>query len=149
MCLGVGLFWLTWRIRAYELEQILLFRNIFPFLLYYPVLIFPEATKQIGEIALHINEHMRQHENFQKMLSIQKSFDSSAPKILTPGRIFLKEGPLKKVNIFRFCIFMLNISVSYFKVPAFDCLSVQPQNLNLLIYVTILMYFVKSLPAQH
>jgi hypothetical protein len=31
------------------------------------------------------------------MLSIQKSFDSSAPKILAPGREFLKEGVLKKV----------------------------------------------------
>ena len=31
------------------------------------------------------------------MLSIQKIFDSSAPKILQPGRIFLKEGVLKKV----------------------------------------------------
>ncbi|XP_076450012.1 rho guanine nucleotide exchange factor 39-like [Babylonia areolata] len=57
-----------------------------------------EATKQIGDIAQHINEHVRQHENFQKMLSIQKSFDSSAPKILTPGRFFLKEGALKKVS---------------------------------------------------
>ncbi|KAL8563722.1 hypothetical protein ACOMHN_063490 [Nucella lapillus] len=57
-----------------------------------------EATKQIGDIALHINEHIRQHENFQKMLTIQKTFDSSAPKILQPGRIFLKEGPLKKVS---------------------------------------------------
>lgn len=57
-----------------------------------------EATKQIGEIAHHINEHIRQHENFQKMLSIQKSLDRSAPKILQPGRIFIKEGSLKKVS---------------------------------------------------
>jgi hypothetical protein len=56
-----------------------------------------EAAQQTGEIASHINEHMKQHENFQKMLSIQKSFDSSAPKILAPGREFLKEGVLKKV----------------------------------------------------
>ncbi|KAK7477585.1 hypothetical protein BaRGS_00031190 [Batillaria attramentaria] len=57
-----------------------------------------EATKQIADIAMHINEHIRQHENFQKMLAIQKCFDSSAPKILQPGRVFLKEGPLKKVS---------------------------------------------------
>lgn len=57
-----------------------------------------EAAQQIGEIASHINEHMKQHENFQKMLSIQKSFDSSAPKILAPGREFLREGVLKKVS---------------------------------------------------
>ncbi|OWF53014.1 Rho guanine nucleotide exchange factor 39 [Mizuhopecten yessoensis] len=57
-----------------------------------------EATKQVTDIAAHINDHMKQHDNFQKMLSIQKSFDSSAPKILAPGREFIKEGPLKKVS---------------------------------------------------
>ena len=49
---------------------------------------------------MHINEHVRQHENFQKMLSIQNSFDSSAPNILEPGREFIKEGHLKKVTIY-------------------------------------------------
>lgn len=58
---------------------------------------FSEATRQIAEIASHINEHIRQHENFQKMLTIQNSFDSSAPKILAPGRVFIKEGTLNKV----------------------------------------------------
>ncbi|XP_052802295.1 rho guanine nucleotide exchange factor 39-like isoform X2 [Mya arenaria] len=57
-----------------------------------------EAAKQVGEIALHINEHVRQHENFQKMLLIQNSFDSSAPKILAPGREYLKEGKLNKIS---------------------------------------------------
>ncbi|GFN87770.1 hypothetical protein PoB_001427600 [Plakobranchus ocellatus] len=57
-----------------------------------------EATAVIEEIATHINEHIRQNENFQKMLSIQRSFDSSAPKLLAPGRTFIKEGPLKKVS---------------------------------------------------
>ncbi|KAL3841556.1 hypothetical protein ACJMK2_019680, partial [Sinanodonta woodiana] len=57
-----------------------------------------EATRQISEIATHINEHVRQHENFQKMLSIQNSFDSSAPRILEPGREFVKEGMLKKIS---------------------------------------------------
>ncbi|XP_048241780.1 rho guanine nucleotide exchange factor 39-like isoform X1 [Haliotis rufescens] len=56
-----------------------------------------EATRQIAEIASHINEHIRQHENFQKMLTIQNCFDSSAPKILAPGRVFIKEGTLNKV----------------------------------------------------
>lgn len=32
------------------------------------------------------------------MLSIQKCFDKSAPKLLTPGREFIKEGILKKVK---------------------------------------------------
>ncbi|KAJ8299561.1 hypothetical protein KUTeg_023621 [Tegillarca granosa] len=57
-----------------------------------------EAATQVSEIATHINDHIRQHDNFQKMLSIQNSFDSSAPKILAPGREFIKEGVLKKVS---------------------------------------------------
>ena len=59
---------------------------------------FAEAAKQVAEIAHHINEHVRQHENFQKMLTIQNSFDSSAPNILAPGREFVKEGKLSKVH---------------------------------------------------
>ncbi|WAR02007.1 ARG39-like protein [Mya arenaria] len=61
-------------------------------------LLITPAAKQVGEIALHINEHVRQHENFQKMLLIQNSFDSSAPKILAPGREYLKEGKLNKIS---------------------------------------------------
>ena len=62
--------------------------------------LFPEAGKQIGAVASHINEHIRQHENFNKMLAIQKSLAGpGAPRILTPGRIFIKDGPLKKVNL--------------------------------------------------
>ena len=61
--------------------------------------VLADAAKQVGEIACYINEHVRQHENFQKMLSIQNSFDNSAPNILEPGREFIREGPLKKVNI--------------------------------------------------
>ncbi|XP_048780867.2 rho guanine nucleotide exchange factor 39-like [Ostrea edulis] len=57
-----------------------------------------EAVQKVSDIATHINNHIKQHENFQKMLSIQKCFDKSAPKILTPGREFIKEGILKKVS---------------------------------------------------
>lgn len=57
-----------------------------------------EAAEKIAEIASHINEYVRQNENFMKILAIQKSFDSSAPKLLTPGRQFIKEGLLKKVK---------------------------------------------------
>ncbi|XP_025087323.1 rho guanine nucleotide exchange factor 39-like [Pomacea canaliculata] len=57
-----------------------------------------EATIQMEKIVKHMNESMRQKENSQKMLAIQKCFDSSAPQILQPGRLFLKEGPLKKVS---------------------------------------------------
>ncbi|XP_061174840.1 rho guanine nucleotide exchange factor 39-like [Saccostrea echinata] len=57
-----------------------------------------EAVQKVSDIAIHINNHIKQHENFQKMLSIQKCFDKSAPKILTPGREFIREGILKKVS---------------------------------------------------
>ncbi|XP_028411473.1 FYVE, RhoGEF and PH domain-containing protein 4-like [Dendronephthya gigantea] len=58
-----------------------------------------EAVDQISKVALHINENIRQHENFQKILSIQNSFSrEGAPKILAPGRVFLKEGTLLKVG---------------------------------------------------
>ncbi|GAB1601612.1 rho guanine nucleotide exchange factor 39-like [Argonauta hians] len=56
-----------------------------------------EATKQICNIAIHINEHIRQHENFQKMLTIQRSLGTT-PKILSPGREFIREGTLRKVT---------------------------------------------------
>lgn len=59
---------------------------------------FLEAVQKVSDIATHINNHIKQHENFQKMLSIQKCFDKSAPKLLTPGREFIKEGILKKVK---------------------------------------------------
>lgn len=57
-----------------------------------------EATTEINKVAHHINENIRQRENFQKMLSIQNSLTGEgAPKILAPGRLFIKEGPLLKV----------------------------------------------------
>lgn len=57
-----------------------------------------EATVEINKVAHHINENIRQRENFQKMLSIQNALTGEgAPKILAPGRLFIKEGPLLKV----------------------------------------------------
>lgn len=57
-----------------------------------------EAMKQISEVAEHINEHIKQQDNFMKMLAIQRSLTGhSAPRILVPGRVFIKDGPLKKV----------------------------------------------------
>ena len=47
-----------------------------------------EAVDQIGTVAIHINENIRQHENYQKMLSIQNSFiREGSPKILAPGKL--------------------------------------------------------------
>ena len=65
---------------------------------------FVEAVSQIKSVASHINEHIRQQDNFMRMLVIQKSLSCSVgPRILIPGRIFIKEGPLRKArqqNIF-------------------------------------------------
>lgn len=45
-----------------------------------------EATVEINKVAHHINENIRQRENFQKMLSIQNALTGEgAPKILAPG----------------------------------------------------------------
>ena len=50
-------------------------------------------------MALHINNHIKQQDNSIRMLSIQKSLGGSlAPNLITPGRVFIKDGPLKKVN---------------------------------------------------
>ena len=55
------------------------------------------ATEQLEAIGSHINEYIRQHENFHKMLSIQNSLTGdSVPTILVPGRRFIKEGRLMK-----------------------------------------------------
>ncbi|XP_071955623.1 rho guanine nucleotide exchange factor 39-like [Antedon mediterranea] len=58
-----------------------------------------EATQQVNTIAHNINEQLKEHDNFQKMLSIQNCMvGETAPKILAPGRRFIKEGALKKVS---------------------------------------------------
>nr|XP_006816794.1 PREDICTED: myosin-M heavy chain-like [Saccoglossus kowalevskii] len=58
-----------------------------------------EAANRVSDVASSINEHVRQHENFQKMLSIQNSLTGDgAPKILAPGRRFIREGILLKVS---------------------------------------------------
>ena len=68
-----------------------------------------EAVSQVSAVANHINDHIKQQDNFMKMLAIQKSLcGPSAPKILVPGRMFIKEGRLKKVNVYSFPSFLLN-----------------------------------------
>ena len=63
------------------------------------ILLRVEACSQISEVALHINNHIKQHDNSIRMLSIQKSLGGSlAPNLITPGRVFIKEGPLRKVR---------------------------------------------------
>lgn len=65
------------------------------------VIVYTEATQQVSAVASHINEHIRQQDNFKRMVAIQKSFDASGGlRILVPGRSFVKEGQLNKVCTF-------------------------------------------------
>ena len=58
-----------------------------------------QATAEIALTASHINNFIREHDNFNKMLQIQRSLSGNcAPKILGPGRKFIMEGPLKRVS---------------------------------------------------
>ncbi|PIK39022.1 putative rho guanine nucleotide exchange factor 39 [Apostichopus japonicus] len=53
----------------------------------------------MGEVALGINEYIRENENLEKMLSIQQRLTGvDTPRILVPGRKFIREGPLMKVS---------------------------------------------------
>lgn len=56
------------------------------------------AAAQIESVASHINEYIRQHENFNKMLAIQNSLSGqTVPGIIAPARMFIHEGKLTKV----------------------------------------------------
>lgn len=57
------------------------------------------ACEKISETALYINTHIKNYDNTQRMLEIQKRLSSSDKtiSIMEPGRVFIKEGPLKKV----------------------------------------------------
>ncbi|PIK55000.1 putative rho guanine nucleotide exchange factor 39 [Apostichopus japonicus] len=58
-----------------------------------------EAAQMMGEVALGINEYIRENENLEKMLSIQQRLTGvDTPRILVPGRKFIREGPLMKVS---------------------------------------------------
>jgi len=58
-----------------------------------------DAYNKLNEIAIHINECVRQHENFMTMLGIQNRFSGNQrPQIIAPGRKFLKEGNLTKIT---------------------------------------------------
>lgn len=48
------------------------------------------ALKQIEAVAHHINEQIREHENMQRMIRIQRSLAQGNPKIISPGRRFIK-----------------------------------------------------------
>lgn len=52
------------------------------------------ALKQVEAVAHHINEQIREQENMQRMIRIQRSLVNGNPKIVVPGRRFIK-GNLK------------------------------------------------------
>lgn len=58
-----------------------------------------EAAQMMGDVTMGINEYIREHENFEKMLNIQQRLTgANAPRILVPGRRFIREGTLMKVS---------------------------------------------------
>lgn len=48
------------------------------------------ALKQVEAVAHHINEQIREQENVQRMIRIQRSLAQGNPKIITPGRRLIK-----------------------------------------------------------
>ena len=56
-----------------------------------------QALQQIGEVAQHIEERLKEHEMTKTMLDLQNSLAGGQPKILAPGRRLLKRGKLMKV----------------------------------------------------
>ncbi|XP_037306787.2 FYVE, RhoGEF and PH domain-containing protein 6-like [Pungitius pungitius] len=55
------------------------------------------ALEIVKEVASHANDAMKQGHNFQKLIQVQCSL-SGHHEIVQPGRIFLKEGTLKKLS---------------------------------------------------
>lgn len=60
--------------------------------------VLQSASQEIGHIANHINDCIIEHDNMQKMLTIQRSLIGGQPKIVIPGRRLIKDGPLMKVS---------------------------------------------------
>lgn len=58
-----------------------------------------KAISLIQEIALSVNEHIRDHEMVLKMLDLQRSIQGLKGNLVTPGRRFLKRGPVLKVRL--------------------------------------------------
>ena len=48
------------------------------------------ALNQIEAVARHINEQIRDQENMQRMIRIQRSLANGKPRIVIPGRRFIK-----------------------------------------------------------
>lgn len=56
------------------------------------------ALQKIEAVASHINEQIRDRENVQRVINIQKALAGGRPKIVTPGRRLVREGCLRKIS---------------------------------------------------
>jgi hypothetical protein len=56
-----------------------------------------QALQQIGDVAQHIEERLKEYEMTKVMLNIQNSLAGGQPNIIAPGRKLLKQGKLMKV----------------------------------------------------
>jgi len=87
------------------------------------------AYEEIANVTAHINECVRQHENFNRMLTIQNSFvGPKVPQILQPGRRFIRQGVLSKLSQKKkgkslgkeLCVFLFNDMLVYGKKQSSD-----------------------------
>ncbi|KAG7281048.1 hypothetical protein CRUP_016680 [Coryphaenoides rupestris] len=60
-------------------------------------LLLTAALVIVKEVANHANDIMKQGDNFQKLIQVQCSLNGHH-EIVQPGRVFLKEGVLKKLS---------------------------------------------------
>jgi len=74
----------------------------------------------VEEVAVHVNEYIRLHDNFLRMLNIQNSlYGHSVPGILAPARKFIHEGKLLKVSrssLDSYLIFMTLFLLNFYDV---------------------------------
>jgi hypothetical protein len=55
------------------------------------------ALAQVEQVATAVNEAIREQENFQKVVDIQKSFEGNVKTIVADGRLYVRDGLLMKV----------------------------------------------------
>eukprot|EP00026_Physarum_polycephalum_P004104 Phypoly_transcript_04121.p1 GENE.Phypoly_transcript_04121~~Phypoly_transcript_04121.p1 ORF type:complete len:678 (+),score=110.34 Phypoly_transcript_04121:137-2170(+) len=55
------------------------------------------ALGKVSEVADHINNVIKERQNIEKLLSIQKKLTGTVPPIAIPRRVFIREGSLMKV----------------------------------------------------
>ena len=54
-----------------------------------------ESLKLISELAVSVNEKIREEDNYQTLVRIQKNFIGNVKNIVVEGRQFVREGPGK------------------------------------------------------